>query len=442
MGGLVAAAGLAIALVYVGLPLGALPLDEAVGNEENPEGYRWPSFSPWRLESSPASFVNSWADWNYSGYEGKDSYREYHDIVQTMGQVGDDNGCGRAHWEYEQELDRYGTPMALMLLPYWTDGCIGSMEGLYFESSASTPYHFMMQAELSAAPSNPQRNLPYGTFDINQGVQHMQLMGVRYYMAFSDQAIQAASSHPDLSQVAASGPWVVYEVAGSELVTPLEYEPAVLEGVDDAKAEWVDEPVDSQDRYYGPSVSWFLDSAQWDVPLSQGGPDEWQRIEVGEIPEARAIGDPAEVSNIHEGDQSISFDVDQVGSPVLVKVSYFPNWQADGAEGPWRVAPNLMVVIPTERHVELNFGRTNVEYMSYGTTLLGIVALVALARRGTFRFSQPLRRDDDPSEPPPGPPEPSDEMGDDGEQEDGTERPDDTEPVGPASPYQELRHDP
>ena len=42
--------------------------------------------------------------------------------------------------------------MALMLLPYWTDGCIGSMEGLYFESSATTPYHFLNQSELSEAP--------------------------------------------------------------------------------------------------------------------------------------------------------------------------------------------------------------------------------------------------------------------------------------------------
>ncbi len=47
----------------------------------------------------------------------------------TMGNVGKRHGCGRAMWEYEPELDRIGTPMALMLLPYWTDGCIDSMEG-------------------------------------------------------------------------------------------------------------------------------------------------------------------------------------------------------------------------------------------------------------------------------------------------------------------------
>ena len=84
-----------------------------------------------------------------------------------MKDVGAEHGCGRAMWEYEKELDRYGTPMALMLLPHWTDGCIGSMEGLYFEASATTPFHFLTQAELSAVPSRAQRDLPYGPLDVD-----------------------------------------------------------------------------------------------------------------------------------------------------------------------------------------------------------------------------------------------------------------------------------
>ena len=53
----------------------------------------------------------------------------------------------------------------------------------------------------------------------------------------------------------------------------------------------------------------------------------------------------------------MSFHVDQVGVPVLVKVSYFPNWEVDGAEGPYRVAPNFMVVVPTQNDVRLHYGR-------------------------------------------------------------------------------------
>ena len=54
------------------------------------------------------------------------------------------------------------------------------------------------------------------------------------------------------------------------------------------------------------------------------------------------------MTNVSWSDESISFDVDQVGVPVLVRVSYFPNWKATGADGPYRVAPNFMVVVPDQ----------------------------------------------------------------------------------------------
>ena len=180
-----------LVVIFVGLPLGALPWDQPTTDENGQaNGYSWPDWSPWEIQGSPKSYVNSWANWNYTGYEGKDSYAEYRDIVQTMGALGDDPdyGCGRAHWEYDASLDRYGTPMAMMLLPYWTDGCIGSMEGLYFESAATTPFHFLTVSELASEPSNPQRGLPYGSIqnDFDRGVEHLRMLGVRFFLAGSD----------------------------------------------------------------------------------------------------------------------------------------------------------------------------------------------------------------------------------------------------------------
>jgi hypothetical protein len=383
-GGFTAFGALAAVVIVVGLPLGALPFSEPFQDGDR-SGYRWPTFSPWQREASPASFVPGWAEWNYSGYEEKDAYREYYEVVTTMSEVGEERGCGRALWEYEPELDRYGTPMALMLLPYWTDGCITSMEGLFFEASVTTPYHFLMQTELSANPSAAQRDMPYGGFDIDRGVQHLQLMGVRYYMATSPQAIQEADGHPDLTEIATSGPWEIYEVADTEVVSPVPNEPAVLEGVGHSQREWLEEPRNQAGHYYGPSVEWFLEPDRWDVPLAVDGPDAWQRIDAGDTPEQRPV--PAvEVAGAQIGRDRISFEVDEVGSPVLVRASYFPNWQAHGAEGPWRVAPNLMVVVPTDDRVELRYGYTPVEWLAYATTGLGLVALVLLSRRGAFRF--------------------------------------------------------
>lgn len=374
------AAGLG--LVLVALPLRALPnrltvgpVSVRIGGMESDGQYHWLFFS-----TKDSSFIPSWARWNFSGYEGKPAYPEYHDIVETMQQVGDTHGCGRAMWEHEEQHDRYGTPMALMLLPFWTDGCIGSMEGLYFEASATTPYHFLNQDELSFGASNAQRDLPYhpgppdqAQFDL--GIEHLQMLGVKYYMAITEQMQVYAEGNASLTQVAESGPWMVYEVDGSQLVEGLDNEPAVLTGV--TSKGWLEA-----------MVPWYLDPDQWSVWPAAGGPSSWQRISEGEKAEEIPTV-PIAVTDIVEGDDSISFDVSRVGVPVLVKASYFPNWNASGADGPWRIGPNLMVVVPTSEHVELQFGRTAVDWGSMVVTLLGLVGIVLLWRAGPIEMPEP-----------------------------------------------------
>ena len=59
-----------------------------------------------------------------------------------------------------------------------SESCIGSVEGVYFESSATAPTHWLNAALTTApaennadgskktsGPSNPQRDLPYHTFE-------------------------------------------------------------------------------------------------------------------------------------------------------------------------------------------------------------------------------------------------------------------------------------
>ncbi len=362
------------ALVIAGLPLGALP----AGSSTADGGYRWLGFEVSAQDRSP---VRGWARWNYSGYERKAAYPEYHDLMATMGSVGERQGCGRAMWEYEDDrLNAYGTPMSPMLLPFWTDGCIASMEGLFFESSATTPYHFLNQAELSSQPSRAQRDLPYGAFDIDAGVEHLQVLGVRYYLAFSDQAVQAAATQPDLTEVATSGPWHVYEVADSALVVPLANEPAVLTGVEPHR-EWLQAAV----AFYADLP---VDPIEGRVFPAADGPSSWARIGPDQTAPTRPVS-PVTVSAIDVGTDTIDFDVDQIGTPVLVKTSYFPNWEASGADGPFRIAPNLMVVVPTETHVELRYGRSPVDVVALVLTLFGLVAARWLARRPPLTMPEP-----------------------------------------------------
>lgn len=394
-----------LALVTLVVMMGAfswLPGGTAGTDPTNPRR----SIYSWAGIDFETTIVHNWAQWNYAGLEGKDAYPEFDGIVSMMEGVADEHGCGRAMWEYEGDLQRFGTPMALMLLPYFTDGCIGSMEGLYFESSTTTPFHFLVQSELSTGPSRAQRDLPYSAFDIDKGVSHLQMMGVKYYMATTDAAIQAADADDRLTTVAdetftyvdsATGApveqrWVVYEVADAELVTPLDNEPVVLSDADDHIDGWVYakeelETVEGQPRAPkapGPAVLWFNDPQRWDVLLATSGPDSWQRAPSTdtEVPVTRTP--QVQVSDITTTTDTVSFTVDQVGVPVLVRTSYFPNWTASGAEGPYRVTPNFMVVVPTENQVTLSYGRSPLEWLGILATLVGVglvLLLMALDHR-------------------------------------------------------------
>jgi hypothetical protein len=104
------------------------------------------------------------------------------------------------------------------------------------------------------------------------------------------------------------------------------------------------------------------------------------------------VGETIEVSNVDVGRSSMSFDVSDVGSPVLVRTSYFPNWTADGADGPYRVSPNLMVVIPTDTHVALHYGRASVDVVSILLTLIGIAGVVWLTRQPAIDMTPRRRR--------------------------------------------------
>ncbi len=346
--------------------------------------------------------VAVWAKDNYDGFEATPEWPELRALINTMIDVGRIHGCGRAMWDYEDEFARYGTEFAPALLPMWTDGCIGSMEGLFLESSPSLPYLLINASLLSARPGDPQSRLPYPGLDVSQGVARLQQWGVRYYLVFSPAAQQQARVNADLKLVASTPytrdceaeelsaktcptTWEVYQVADSPLVAGLAMQPAVVTGIKQTqRGGWLDV-----------AMAQYIDQARYPVPLAADGPKEWQRVGATvDRPFASNFGDgttmapaaprilPAvEVTEIVEGNGSLSFNVDRVGVPIVVKESYFPTWRARGADGPYRLAPNMMVVIPTARTVTMRVERDAAGTLGLALTTMGVLSVTALAFR-------------------------------------------------------------
>ncbi|MDF1596252.1 MAG: hypothetical protein P1T08_09160 [Acidimicrobiia bacterium] len=337
------------------------------------------------------AFLSGWATWNYSGYESKAPWPEYEALMETIDTLPD----GRIQWEVDSDyLDQYGTSMSLMLFPYWSDGH-PSMEGLFFESSLTTPFHFLNAAEMSRKPSNPIPGLNYHTFDFERGVEHLEIYGVRYYVAFSEEALAEAAALPEVfEEVAASGPFRVYELPSHDLVEVATHEPAVYAdgrgGSLFAKVLGVPLSIITGEERKSPfgdlAFEWYDDIDLLDRWVTANGPANWPRIDgLDELPLV-PIGEHAPATNVQITDDSLSFDTTAIGVPHLVKISYFPNWTAEGADGPYRATPSLMVVVPTEGHVELRFERTWAEWIGIVLTVVGLaITLPFVWRRATAK---------------------------------------------------------
>jgi len=308
--------------------------------------------------------IPGWVRWNYSGYEGKDVFPEYASLMTELDAMPE----GRVMWEANSDLGRYGTPMALMLTGYWTESH-PSMEGLLFESSLTTPFHFLNAAEVSRSPSNPVRGLNYRSLDFSRAVPHLQLYDVRYYVAWTDEAKEAAREY-GLDMISRTDPFEIFAVPPAGPIDIATVEPTVFDGDDFVEA----------------ALSWYDDVDNLDRWLVDGGPEAWPRVASPDGPflGGDPIADSGEVSNIEIEDHRISFSTTAVGVPHLIKVSWFPNWTVEGADGPYRAAPSLMVVIPTQEDVVLEFSRGWAENVGMASTFIvsgGLVAFVIRRRR-------------------------------------------------------------
>jgi len=295
-----------------------------------------------------------WVKWNYEGYEGKQVWPEYENLMQTMDELPD----GRVMWEANSEMNKYGTPMALMLIPYWSEGH-PSMEGVFFESSLTTPFHFLNASEVSRSPSNPVRGLNYRGMDFDRGSKHLAVYDVDYYVSFTEDARLAAEQY-GLEVLALAEPWTVFALPDADRIDVASMEPVVWAG---------------EEGFVEAALEWYDDVDNLDAWLVEDGPADWRRVTSVEerLVDQRPYSGGGIVTITTFEDHEVSFTTTAVGRPHLIKVSYFPNWTVEGAGAVYRVAPSLMLVVPTQSDVTLQFTNRWVENL--GMTLTAVTVL-------------------------------------------------------------------
>ena len=108
------------------------------------------------------------------------------------------------------------------------------------------------------------------------------------------------------------------------------------------------------------------------------GPGDWPRVGGDLILPAISESETGVVSDVQLTNDRISFHTTAVGVPHMIKVSYFPDWRANGAEGPYRAAPSTMVVIPTQQDVVLQFHASPAEKAANVVTIVTLLLLLGI----------------------------------------------------------------
>ena len=314
---------------------------------------------------STVSFLPHWLNWNFTGYEGKNDWTQIQNLYSKL----NDLEPGRIMWEPNSDMNKYGTPMTLMTIPYFTNHT--SMEGLYFDSSITTPFHFISVSGLAKRPSNPVGGLSYINNQFDQGVQYLNDLGIDYFISYTEEIESKAMNSDKLIFLFSSEPFSVFQVNSSKV--ELIYQDIEIF----SKASTQDGILSSLFR--DTDINNFFQKAYENFDEL----DKNRIIEVSnEINIQSSEKSNLQVTDLNITNNKISFFTNNPGELHLIKVSYFPNWIITNGKGPFRTSPSFMSIIPNDEYVEINFENTPVEknsfYFSLFSLLLSLIIFIRL----------------------------------------------------------------
>jgi len=338
------------------------------------------AWSGWHVTAA-----RNWSAWNYGGFERAPGWPAFRAVNDAVTRTWADP---RVAYEHNVAHNDAGTVRAFESLPLFAGA--STLEGLYMQSTISSPFVFYIQSEISEIPSCPL--LPYhcGRLNAARAAEHLGLFNVSDVITRTDRVSEALDASPRFVRSADVPPYRVYHLAEATgaYVEPLRYEPLVLEG-----PRW-------KDAFF----AWFKRPGSGDVPLVRAGTTSgadrgWTHV--ADLP-ARVptvpLPEPVEVSSTLEP-ETIRIHTSRPGHPLLVKVSYHPRWRVEGADAVRLASPSFMLIVPTQPDVTLVYGATGLDRIATGTSAAAWLFVVVFSIGALVRRRHPPDGDETASEP-------------------------------------------
>lgn len=307
------------------------------------------------------SVARSWADYDLTGLQAKELWPAWRELTGRLaGGVGD----GRVAVEYSPEHERAGSIRMYETLPFFAGR--STLEGVYNQASLNTHAVYYLASELGERSPNPFKSVEFARFDSQAALAHLRLFAADTIVAVSDKLAEELEARPDVMRVARVFPYTVFRLRDA----PRYVEPLRCAPVRSPERGWRDKAQRWFERRPLPCAPLvFSDTPGLGVPE----PDEW--LAPPELPLADGVRVGESI-----GPEEIRIETSQVGHPLLVKVSWHPRWRASGADGPYRVAPALMLIVPRQQRVILRYEANAADTLGRALSLASVLGLFGLAR--------------------------------------------------------------
>jgi len=306
------------------------------------------------------SYIPYWIEWNYSGFESKNGWQQFDAINKYLQSLPE----GRVVHEFSRIHDKFGTVRAFESIPFFAKKPV--LEGLLIESAVNAPFVFWIQSEISETPTCPIPGMTCSQFSLENATPHLQLFNVNYIVATSEKLKNALRNNSQYTFLKKFDEIEIYKVNNSgKYVELARYEPVLVKTKDWKKL----------------SLEWFKNKNLLDVPLVFSGDEKSFKIVINDDL-TKLVKIPVEANcSLEEfvANEEIKIKTSCVGKPLLIKISYFPNWKVEGAEKIYLASPAFMLVFPKNENVRIYYTETLSDLIGKVFSMVGLIVLIASA---------------------------------------------------------------
>lgn len=334
------------------------------------------------------NLTSSWAKYNFSGYENSSSGAAAQELIDYLRNV---EPCGRIAYDLHPYNESLGSTRFFEALPALTGHPI--IEGGIVNSAIGSLSAYVVQGEMSEHTAGAPLLVQPQSFDPEKGLAHLELLGVRRFIAHSNSTINALRESPMWTEefVIGGGKWILFKHVSDSDGLVRKWNSSINCYV--------------SDNFQKDSLEWLYVGAAVREPFLFIDPEAVASLEIGSqlITEPYSRLDDLRTNPTPTGDwiggacdeipsrvvkaggrYEIHFKALELRMPYIVAMSYFPNWSVKGALGPYYVTPGFMVVYPTQENVVLYYDKTMSNLIGNVLSILGVVALICC----TIRFGK------------------------------------------------------